>query len=541
MNTHASLFDAFMKEFCPPLDSSLVAAFLVDIEVDNEGRRTSPTQSQINELRSILRELAAQADELQLSEFSDLHLASPTDTSSSIPDFLYDQTDTNSSLFSETSVSSQDALSSQLRFLQTALPNISEKRLRNALAQAELDDDEPDLWSVISDILTDEGIRELEERGLEGLGDVVVCSAIVADIPRETVEARKPKNHTAGTTKSPGKKPKRGHKITLVDIRQQHHARPNSPQRNPASPWAMVMSISEQLSNLIPSHPASYFQSYFHSPKYSTPYEALRSALGAINVTNSTSDAEDTAVLFTLLDILLPEYEGMLDSTYRSKFYSDLQLVINVTRGHADDALDLVRILRELDSDSMSGSMEMGIYHSPIQANFPSPSSPSSTEQSLRYVPDLRTEPPPILSPPNNKGKPPLSEKKRKLVEPQWQTVLQKNYSTKSGTGPNVKGWGNALGKGGKGDVGELAEYNIRIKEIRQKRDVYFREAQRMWRKGNVRNRGGEVALYYVERVCHFSVVGGSFFLHGVQGRKLEELAKKEALNAARARVQAKR
>ena len=471
----------------------------MDIEVDTDGHPTSPTRAEINELRSTLRELAAQADVSQLSEFSDLQLTSPTDATSSSPDFYFG--DTSSSRTSDFSASSQEALVSQLAFLQAALPNVTEQHLRVALAHAALSDDEPDLWNVISNILSDEAVRELEERG--GLDDNNVHNTMVADdISWDTVPSGK-NGHK--------KKMKRGQKIALIDIRQQHHARPalKSPT-SPTGPWAVVSSVSEQLSNLLPSRPTSYFQSYFHSPAYPTPYEAACAALAAIP--DDGSALEDDAVLINLLDIILPEYEGVIDMNRKSNLISDIQLAINVTRGHADDALDVVRILRDLHSDSTPGFMEMGIYHAPVS---PTRASPSYVQASS-HISKLPTGPPSIPPLPAE-AKPPPSEKhrKRRSSQPQWQTVPQRKalrndtlqvvtYGSTNvqEAGAKIKGSGNGLGKGGKGDVGELAEYNCRIQENLRKRDGYFREAHAMWRKGNSKTRGGEVAMYFVERVC---------------------------------------
>ena len=471
----------------------------MDIEVDTDGHPTSPTRAEINELRSTLRELAAQADVSQLSEFSDLQLTSPTDASSSSPDFYFG--DTGSSRTSDFSASSQDALVSQLAFLQAALPNVTEKRLRDALAHATLSDGEPDLWNVISNILSDEAVRELEERG--GLDDNNVHNTMVADdISWDTVPSGKQNGHR--------KKTKRGQKIALIDIRQQHHVRPalKSPTLR-TGPWAVVLSVSEQLSNLLPSRPVAYFQSYFHSPAYPTPYEAARAALAVIPDDGSALD--DDAVLNNLLDIILPEYEGILDINRKSNLISDIQLAINVTRGHADDALDVVRILRDLHSDSTPGFMEMGIYHAPVSPTRAS----SSSVQASSHISKLPLPIPPLP----DEAKPPPSEKyrKRRSSEPQWQTVPQRKalrndplqVVTCGSTdvreaSAKIRGSGNGLGKGGKGDVGELAEYNCRIRENLRKRDGYYREAHAMWRRGNAKTRGGEVAMYFVERVCVF-------------------------------------
>jgi hypothetical protein len=70
---------------------------------------------------------------------------------------------------------------------------------------------------------------------------------------------------------------------------------------------------------------------------------------------------------------------------------------------------------------------------------------------------------------------------------------------------------GNGVGKGGKGDVGELdgggwglGAYRRRVGESMRKRDELLREAARMWQRGSKKTRGGEVAFYFAERVGVF-------------------------------------
>jgi hypothetical protein len=66
-----------------------------------------------------------------------------------------------------------------------------------------------------------------------------------------------------------------------------------------------------------------------------------------------------------------------------------------------------------------------------------------------------------------------------------------------------VRGSGNGVGKGGKGDVGELQR---KIGVNMRKRDDMLREASKMWKRGNSKKWGGEVARYFAGRVCFFSL-----------------------------------
>ncbi|KAF8889286.1 hypothetical protein BD779DRAFT_337144 [Infundibulicybe gibba] len=532
MGSHPTLFDLLQSEFCPPagpLDSALLATLLNDIELDSKGHSVSPSTQQIDALRSNLRELSAGAEQVQHYETADCCLNSPTDETGSTLESYYGNatatTFTSRSSSSTSSTSSCHSFSSPLGFLQTAFPYISTAALEASLGQTEADG--VDLWDVVAGILSEESIRELEERGLDGYAEEGT-NRVVGDeeIVWETVK-RKPKK-----TKETGKrKPRPGPTLTLGDVRQKQQLRPvvNKNKNNglhvlPAPDlWTQVSSLSTYLATLIPEHRATFFQSYFHSAEYSTPYQALRSALKSICKARPSSTSH-TPALFGLLEMLLPEYES-LDPEQRDCLISDIELSLVVTAGRENDALDLIKLLRELDSDSKQ-NLEMGVYHLPPQ----SPVSPIKEAPSL--ISRLPTGPPPVQPPqsPREREKPP------NLAKPspyQWQTIPQRRTTdngphplaeyipayAQATKGQNIKGSGNSFGKGGKGDVGELNK-----EKLIKKRDEMLREATRMWKMGNARMCGGEVALYFTEKA-----------------RQYQELIKAESLNIARRKVHEKR
>ncbi|KAG6916195.1 hypothetical protein DXG01_008077 [Tephrocybe rancida] len=514
----SSLFETLQTEFCPPLDSSLLAALLADLETDANGNATEPTSRQVEDLKSTLRELSSQADESQLNEFSDLHLTSNTDDTTSTPEFCQGNTATSSS---ESSESSQQSFSSPLGFLQAALPHISTATLRLALEGAAVDD--VDMWDIVADILTADSIREMEERGLDGLDEDGMNTILREEnIGWETVENKK-----KPTAKVAKRKVGRGKTISIVDVRQRQHApkhRSTDASRPAPDPWTQLSSLSEHLATLLPPHPASLFQSHFHSPNHGSPYIALHSCLKSICSAQAEVPSEEyTDTLFTLLDIILPEYES-LDHEARMRLISDVEVSLQATCGRGDDALDLAKLLRELDSDS-TGNLDMGVYHV---------AAPQSPQVEARR-PVLPSGPPPILPPPQlrPKAKPP-SPPSTKPSPFQWQTVPER--PTIQGPHPlaahipayanvgKVRGAGNTYGKGGRGDVWELSEHKRRVGESMQKRNELLRQATKMWQKGNSKTRGGEVAFYFAERAREFQV-----------------LAMSEALNAARTLVESKR
>ena len=473
-------------EFCPPLDSSLVAALVADLELD-------AGNSQIEGLRATLRELSAQAEVSQLSEISGLQVASPTSTSTSSSFGVRDDyTTTPSSLTPSTSLSSQDAFSSPFGFLRAALPHVPNETFRSALKDADME--ELDLWEVVAGILTAETIREMEERGLD------------EDDSRNTPPAEW---QIVGEKKGK-RRNKRGNTITLGDVRQQQQIRPVPRKSLSASPdpWTQLSSLSSHLATLLPPHQPSFFQSHFHSPEHPTPGIALRACLASIcKARTQLPPEEHTDTLFILLDILLPEYPT-LDQEEHNQLISDIELALQATSGNGDGSLNIVKLLRDLDTDS-TDRLEMGVYHT----------SPPALKSKPRQN-TLPSGPPPIPPPPQPLFKPEPPESPSPSPKNQnpfgWQSVpirqiprkgpdpLAQHIPAYNRNGVKGKGAGNTFGQGGKGDVGELGDHGERIRESMRKRHELLRSAAWMWQRGNSGNRGGEVALYFADRVRCF-------------------------------------
>ncbi|KAJ7623753.1 hypothetical protein FB45DRAFT_926650 [Roridomyces roridus] len=523
-----AIFESLEREFCPPLDSSLLAALLADLDLSGTPDGAPPD---ISTLRSMLIELAVHADE-ELEDFSQ------SEETSSVPDFC---TTTTTTSFSDMSPSGGGALRSPLHFLQAALPGLPIERLRKALSDVEAADEELDMWDIISTILSEETEREMRERDLDEQEMKEMKDTADADAAWawETVESKRSPGPGTGTAARKAKK--KATKITISDVRQQQHApRSAGPSRLPRldDPWAQLTSLSTHVANFLPPHPASFFQSYFHSPDHArTPYTALCAALSAI--CSSSPSEEDpfsseryTTTLFNLLDLLLPSYES-LNEEGRSRLIADIELALNAAGGRGEDAFELVRVLRDLDSDDAEGVYEMGVYHSPITS--PTSERPVPAPVVMRLPTGPAPTPPPPLKMKSatavGHGKPPSPY--------QWQAVPQRRKLPRTDPHPlamhipayktdvngiKVRGGGNSGGKGGKGDVGELGAYRRRVGESMRKRDEMLKEAARMWQKGNKRTRGGEVAFYFAERA-----------------REFQEMAKREALDAARIMVENKR
>ncbi|TFY54024.1 hypothetical protein EVJ58_g9104 [Rhodofomes roseus] len=458
---HSSLFDALQAEFSPPLDSSLIAAIIADYDI-------SSADDQIQPLRDVLSQLAAQAEKELVDE-----------------DILSEQ------------FSNQYCLELHFRFFNNA------------------DDTESlDMESVVEGLLSSEYVRELEERGLDGLGP--------EEIDEEDwmiVEGKRRKPSTP-PSKPPKKSKKRGTTFTLVDIRQKQHERPPpaSPRAAPPDPWTQLSSVASYLSTLLPCHSAAYFQSAFHSPEYSSPAKALRAVLSNIasSPSSSSSDSdpnlhsEHSTMLFAMFDVLRasPEY-AELNAEERDQVMEDGQLTLKATHGQPDRAIDLVWLLQELERDSISGEYDWGVYHSPAPAR--PPPAPNVANPARSKLP---TGPPAVGPPPRGRATSPVSPP----PDAQLDAVAERMEDH-----PAAAACGPTPARGG--DPPRTARsHTRRMHELMVQRQDMLRQAGRAWQKGNAKTHGGEVAFYYAERA-----------------RDLQQQARREKLSVAKEMVQAKR
>lgn len=464
-----------------------MTVLLAEIEFDDAGNGRQPSPTEVATLRNGLQEMATEAELSQ--QFENVEVATYTEDTSSTPSIYFGDT---------VSSSSASAATTPLDFLQAALPHIDTDQLDKALNAAQADG-EMDMWEVIANVLTAESIREMEERGLDDDDNMVQRSW-------ETVTPK-------GVKK---KKQTRTRTIAIADIRQQHHLHPQPQRRHTADPlpgspdaWSQLASLSTHIASFVPSHESEFFLSYFHSPHHASPYAALCAALGIVRDSLRYTPDEHIPRYLELLNIILPMYEH-LDAEEQSRMVEEAELCVIVTQEQDESALDLVTLLRDLDSDHVLGYQGMGIYHAPGPS--PSPSPPkSATIQKLPAHPPPAA-PPPIAKSRNNT----LGASSNKPSPYQWQAVHKRRgpdrpppvipthvpaYSRDvNGMKAKGKGGGNFAGKGGKSDFGELEMYRRRVGESMRRRDEMLREATRSWQRGT-KARGGEVALFFAERV----------------------------------------
>ena len=148
--------------YCPPLDTSLLAAILADVEEECKINNLSkPTNQQIVQLQNILSELSANAveDSGDGSDPSGLLNGAFSDTPRSVwssddtPDWSSGDVTTSSSEVSNPNFP-------QFAFLQAAFPHIEPAKLRAVAVAIKDPDGSADLEDVIEEVLCREYQRE---------------------------------------------------------------------------------------------------------------------------------------------------------------------------------------------------------------------------------------------------------------------------------------------------------------------------------------------------------------------------------------------
>ncbi|KAI0272736.1 hypothetical protein BC834DRAFT_361426 [Gloeopeniophorella convolvens] len=516
----STLQEELQKEYSS-LDSSLIAAFLSEYE------NGKPTSQQLHELRHTLAELAAGADldEQHIHESLSSFRIEGSSLNSSVIEgnsevFFADSaiTDTTSPSASLNSSSSVASFSSPLGFLQAAFPGVPSTRFTNAISEAghgSSSADDVDIERVIQLLLTQEYLKDLEERGLDALED-------------EDVSRPQPQWRTVDykTKKRKGKVKA----VAVNDVRQQHHVSKIAPRHGPTSAippkfsevdaWTAVSSLSAHLASLLPPHPESFFKSFFHSPESESPAAAARQALTSIFETNAVDGSSlDMIVLSSMQELIRSSVEyNELDAEDQDRFVSDTVLCLGAAKSRQDEALDLVWLLRSLDAD-LAGEWKMGPYHyKPLPRQERAPNPPGSTKDATYRPSTAHTKPlsghPPGRPPPQPQNawnavpyrKAPAGANPHAAFIPAYNTANGARRSSVDRVGP-VR-------------ARDAIKQRRRLDGLAAHREKAIMSAAKAWKGGNAKNRGGEVAMFYAE-----------------EARKLQEEMRKEALDSARIRV----
>lgn len=238
-------------------------------------------------------------------------------------------------------------------------------RLRRALLHAEKEN--IDMGDIVADILTEKSILEMKGKGFDGLEEVEEEEGVLflggIGFNRETITSKKKPPRAIKMKVHYWQS--QSNKIMISDIRQQHQPSPSSTKttniKRPTvdvdrDPWTQISSLSTHIASLLPPHPPSFFQSFFHSPIHATSYVALRAALTSL-CKNKQDAANYTTIVSNIMDILSLN-SGNVNPKLKARRTADIRLSVSAADGRATEALDLVNVLRDLDRRP-----DMGLSH----------------------------------------------------------------------------------------------------------------------------------------------------------------------------------
>lgn len=338
------------REFCPPLDSGLVAAMCSDLD-------SSP--GALEDLREILSGLAAEA------VVDSPSVIITTSKSSSHPS-------STSGLQSPFTLSSASGnISSPLAFLRAAFPDLSVQVLQDAVDNASLQDETVDMQSIVEELLSAELLSSPD-------------SDLFDEGNWEAAPIEK-------TSKKKGKQAAKPRKIIMGDVRQRQLM--ESPSQRLAlgdqiDPWSQLSSLAEYISTLVPI-PAARLLSSFHSPDYPTAFDALAAQMNSVKLSPRSEDDID-ADLIAMTEMMAGSGGAdEIDAQWARK-------CIQVTNGRIADAMDLYGILKEIKQLAPISHLkppDLSRNDKPVPISSPTRSSTVPRYPAVKIHP---TKPPPI-------------------------------------------------------------------------------------------------------------------------------------------------
>jgi len=310
---------ALQAEFCPPLDSNLVAALIADTDVDSK-----------QQLEILSEQLAALAAQAIVDDYS------RKDTTPSPPDDRYGSGSSHmtSSRSAGTSTTTDSPFESPLAFLRQAFPDISVEFLQDALLKTG-QTESLNMELLVEDLLSQELLAAFEQENIE--------SPVTVETEWQAATKRKSMK---------GKKSAKAKPVPLIDMRQRQHQTPRlaSPRltttQGDMDPWSHLVSLASYLSDLLPPHSASEFLSAFHSPQHTTPYDALISFLNSIKpIKREELDIDNDLITLMGLCVGDDQDEDSFDAVLARK-------CVLATEGRIEDALDLFTLVQNIELSS---------------------------------------------------------------------------------------------------------------------------------------------------------------------------------------------
>lgn len=304
---------------------------------------------------------------------------------------------------------------------------------------------EPSLPAAIDHLLSVELIKDVESRGAwpdevmpeeedvkvpdmikqdlknasaptaRSIGGPVAASSsaragLTLSAPGPTLSAPGPTLSASNSTSSRKSRSKRSQiTVPLVDTLQRSSPLPSpapsrgqSPSRGAGSrppkqlarpsdnAWGTMASLAAHLSDLLP-HPAAHFISYLHSPRYFSPYSAVRASLSDLPASPTIEpDVRSQQVLEEMYGIVLGE------ATLQTQ--ADLELCTRVAGGDVATVMDLMDLMAEISM--WGGDDDLEKYDQYSVPTSPVPSAQARLLASPRTTasPSLPTSP--LMPPP---------------------------------------------------------------------------------------------------------------------------------------------
>ncbi|WVO12666.1 hypothetical protein L204_100271 [Cryptococcus depauperatus] len=297
-------------------------------------------------------------------------------------------------------VGSDMGFTDELEFLKTLFPASPYDTIRDALTS------ESSLQATIDHLLSFELIRDMEHRddwpksdAEEQIGNKIVNQDVVLERPKEEL-VKKPDNWAPpeiATIRSKRLKRNQGiEAIPLVDTLQRGAAYTSaysdanfgqsyavstqgsvlhSPSTKPSilkeQQISVVSSLATYLSELVPSHSASYFTIFLSDLKYSSLYHAVKASLMSISASKristcpSNADGDDIQVLLEdLYGVFLKSPNNVWHTSKDERRKSqDLEVCIKIAGGDGVTAMSLMDLLENL-SKPQNGSSPCESYES---------------------------------------------------------------------------------------------------------------------------------------------------------------------------------
>lgn len=432
-------------EFCPLLDSSLVAALYS--EIDSSPQSLQALRDQLETLK------AAAIAEAQLITISTSQDASTSSSTSGLP----------SATLSDSGLG---IVGSPLQFLQAAFPDLPISTLQEAIDCANARDGPIDMEYVVQELLSSELLSTASNSGDQEWK---------AELSSTSVRKKKEKQAVKPI------------KIVLGDVRHRKlgtQAKPTTPSPDQVDPWSQLASLAEYLSTLLPI-PYTTILSSFHSPDFATAFDALAFQIDRLP-RSVLSENQIDSDLIRMVEIINDGNDTGVDAQWARK-------CLQATKGRMENALDLYKILLEIKELS------------PIVHLKPPGIANGSTPKLVPHSP--RADP--VVRPPTVHVSTENARRPKQRLDTEWKVVERRRPKSPQPQSHEEFIPAHQIFKRPPSETiqkrqFDVVEQNRAIEQSwRDKRAEALRKASQQWQKGQDKF-GKQVASYYADEASKY-------------------------------------